>query len=138
MKKEKLVTSLETKQFSKNMLFQAFLNELAMTRDEYILLLCSSISWLTLLLRRDPLDIWINPFVKGMAKLCQANTDAQFVLDSYAIATYISSHITKLDHPMTNSFRQIKESATHDNIVKVETICILGNMLLNMQHMSIR
>ena len=68
----------------------------------------------------------------------QENIDAQVVLDAHATKKYMSSNITKMDRPMTNDFKQIKEEATHDNSGKVETIHKLENTLLNMQQMSIR
>ena len=109
-----------------------------LTRDNYILLVRSLLDRTTLIQKRDPSDIWINPFAKSIQKLWQANTNAQFVLYAYVEATYVSSYITKFDRNMTTAFKTIKDQCLPDNDGKIVTIRKLGNALLNMQQMSIR
>ena len=76
------------------MSFELLLQELQIPRDEYIFLLRSFLTHPTLILKRDPTDIWVNAFAKSIPDLWQANTDAQYVLDAYATAKYVSSYIT--------------------------------------------
>ena len=60
------------------------------------------------------------------------------MLDSYAVATYVSSYITKFDCNLTTAFKKIKHQCLTNNDGKIQTIRKLGNTLLNMQQMSIR
>ena len=120
------------------MSFAVLLQELQIPRDEYIFLLRSLLTRPTLILKRAPADIWINAFAKSIPDLWQANTDAQYVLDAYATAKYVSSYFTKKDRTMPTTFKKIKEQCFTNNDGKIQTICKLGNTLLNMQQMSSR
>ena len=115
-----------------------FLQDLQLTKHEYIDLIHSSLLHSVLLLKRNPCDVWINAFAKQIPQLWHANTDAQFILNAHAAATYCSSYMTKMDHSMTSAFKKIREDCCHNSDSKVETIRKLGNALLNMQQMSSR
>ena len=67
---------LQTKHYDKTMSFDSFLQDIAISEQEYITLLSGSISRPTILLKRHPMDTWINPFAKGVPELWLANTDA--------------------------------------------------------------
>ena len=66
------------------------------------------------------------------------NTNAEFVLDAYIAAAYVSSYITKFDRNMTTTFKKIKDQCIAGNYGKIESIRKLGNALLNIQQISIR
>jgi len=91
-----------------------------------------------LILKINPWDVCIDAFAKQIPQLCHANTDAQFILNAHAAATYCSSYMTKMDRSMTSAFKKIREDCCYNNDSKVETIRKLGNALLNMQQMSSR
>ena len=100
---------MENREYKKNTSFDDFLMDFQLTRDNYILLIRSLLDRSKLIQKRDPSDIWINPFAKSIPKIWQANTDAQFVLDAYVAATYVSSYITKFDRNLTTAFKKIKD-----------------------------
>ena len=121
------------------MSFDSFLDELALTKDEYILILWSSLKRPTLLLKRDPSYIWINPFAKGIPQLWLANIDAQFIVDLYVVSSYCSSYMEKFDRTLTSAFRKIREeSITTKDDDDIQVIQNLGNTLLEHQQMSSR
>ena len=136
-KAKEIFAILENREYKKNTTFDDFLMDFQLTRDNYILLIRSLLDPSKLIQKRDPSDIWINPFAKSIPKLWQANTDAQFVLDAYAATTYVSSYITKFDCNLTTAFEKIKDQCLADNDGKIQTIRKHGNALLNMQQMSI-
>jgi hypothetical protein len=71
-----------------------------------------------------------------MPNLWNANTDAQYVLNAYAAASYCSSYMTKVEKSMTNSFRKIHKEHERSQIDAIQMIHTLGNTLLNLQQMS--
>ena len=93
------------------MAFESFLIDLGLSKDKYILLLCSLLLCPVVILITNPCEVWINAFSKQVPTLWYANTDAQFILDAYAATTYCSSYMKKLDDTMTFAFKKIKEDS---------------------------
>lgn len=137
-KAKNLFLVLQEKRYSKTMSFDTFLQELGMSMEEYIVLIRSSISSPTILLKIRPFNVWINPFAKTVPQLWLANADAQCILDSYAAATYCSSYMAKFDRTLTEAFRKIREESTESRDDTIQVIRKLGNALLNFQEMSSR
>ena len=81
-------------------------------------------------------DIWTSSFAQHTLLTWGANTDAQFLLDSYATTTYCISYMTKLDKTMTSMFKLIQSECQKPNGDIIKTIAILGKSLLNLQQMS--
>ena len=59
-----------------------------MNEEDYVAMLQSILTRRTILLKRDPKDIWTNAFAKQVPSLWYANTDKQFILDAYAATSY--------------------------------------------------
>ena len=110
-KKKKFIFLLHHNVYIKDMSFEFVLIYLGLSKDHYILLLYSSLLCPIVLLKINPCDNWINSFSKHVPTLWYANTNAQFILDSYAIGTYCSSYMTKMDHTMTSAFKKIREDS---------------------------
>ena len=68
-----------------------------------------------------------------MPHLWNANTDAQYVLNAYAAASYCSSYMTKVDRTMTNAFKRIRKEHEKSKIYAIQMIRSLGNDFLNLQ-----
>ena len=71
-----------------------------------------------------------------MPAIGHANTDSQYVLNTYATTSYCSSYMTKIDKSMTNSFIRIGKEHEINEIDSMQMIRKLGNTLLNLQKMS--
>jgi hypothetical protein len=52
-------------------------------------------------------DIKTNDYAIKVTSLWEANTDIQFIFDSYATANYYTSRLTKIDRIITNKFQTI-------------------------------
>jgi hypothetical protein len=74
--------------------------------------------------------------VKHIPNVWNANTDCQFVLDSYAVVAYCSSYMTKLDKKITTTFKRIQTKHEKNKVDIMQTISRLGKALVNMQQMS--
>ncbi|XP_033967886.2 uncharacterized protein [Pseudochaenichthys georgianus] len=51
-------------------------------------------------LRRQPADVWVNPYNKHLLSAWNANMDIQFVVNAYACIVYIISYIAKAEREM--------------------------------------
>jgi hypothetical protein len=66
----------------------------------------------------------------------KVNIDAQYMLNAYAIESYCTSYMSKIDESMTSAFRKIHKEHERSHIDAIQMIHTLGNTLLNLQQMS--
>jgi hypothetical protein len=78
----------------------------------------------------------MNSFSRHIPKIRNANTNSQFIIDSYATIAYCSSYMIKFDKTMTSTFKRIREEHEKSNIDIMKTISRLGKALVNMQQSS--
>lgn len=83
--------------YDKNLPFNTFFQDIAMTKQDYIASLSTSIYQPYISLKRHPTNSWINPFAKGAPKLWLESTYVQYILNSFATTSYYSSYMTKFD-----------------------------------------
>ena len=70
--------------------FEEFLKTIDCSFEDYIDAVRTSIKGPKIFLRRNLLEIRINPYMKSLVSAWKANHDIQFVLDPYACAVYMS------------------------------------------------
>ena len=96
---------------------KSMLKTLALTEEEYISAVRTSIRSNTIFLRRSLQEININNYNKHSLKAWQANMDIQFILDTYACATYVVQYITKgtrgLSHLLKEAAKDSKQSGSN-------------------------
>jgi hypothetical protein len=135
-KSKSLFAFLEQGGFDEMMSFDAFLTHVNLSEDEYIQAIQCTLRQPTLFLKRKLSHIWNNSFSKDMPIMWNENTDAQYVLNAYAVASYCTSYMTKIDKSMTSAFRRIHKEHERSHIDAIQMIHTLGNTLLNLQQMS--
>ena len=106
-KSKSLFTFLEQRDFDELMSFDDFLAELNLIEDEYIQAMQCTLKQPKNFLKRKLSHIWNNNFSKDMPVMWNANTNAQYVLNAYVVASYCTSYMTKVDKSMTSAFRRI-------------------------------
>ena len=116
--------------------FDRFINSLGLTKVDYIHVIQCTLSRTTILLQRKPSDTWTNSFAQHIPATWIANTNSQFVLNSYVVAMYCSSYMTKEDRTLTLTFRSIRENHIKTKCDIMNTISSLRKALLNKQQMS--
>jgi hypothetical protein len=89
-----------------------------------------------LLVKRKLSHIWNNNFSKDMLFMWNANTDVQYVLNTYAATSYCTSYMTKVDKSMTSAFRRIHKEHERSHIDAIQMIRMIGNTLLNLQQIT--
>jgi hypothetical protein len=135
-KSKSLFAFLEQGGFDEMMSFDAFLIQVNLSEDEYIQAIQIMLRQPTLFLKRKLSHIWNNSFSKDMSVMWKENTDAQYVLNAYAQASYYTLYMRKIDKSMTSAFRKIRKEHEGSHIDAIQMIHTLGNTLLNLQQMS--
>ncbi len=104
----------------------------------YLLALKCKIWKPTLFLKCKPNDIWTNVFNIHARPLCEANTNAQFILDPYIPTIYCTFYLTKINKFVTREIKIILNKCKCEETNAFEQIKKLKNAFLNAQKMSIQ
>jgi len=73
-----------------------------------------------------------------MLLICGLYIDIQFVLNPYAIATYCTSYMTKIDKSITSKLHSIIKICIANNIDANIKTQKLGNVFINAQQMVVQ
>lgn len=65
--------------------------------------------------KRSSLEVGINAYNKEILNLFEANMDIQFVLNEYAVATYIINYINKSETGLTKLLREAAQDTREKN-----------------------
>ncbi|KAJ7532202.1 hypothetical protein O6H91_14G076700 [Diphasiastrum complanatum] len=118
-----------------DMSFDEFLTMLQLNEQTYLHAIRSTIQQTTLFLKCEPRDIRTNNFNQTLARLWQANTDIQYILEPYAAASYCTSYLTKMDNTITAALHEIIKNNVQNPTNDCDQIRKLGNAFLNAQQM---
>lgn len=117
--------------------FADLLNELKLSKEEYVNAIRRSLKNSKVFLARTPGEININAYNPKILELHQANMDIQFVLDPYACVTYILSYITKANRGMSKLMREVVDDInTRGNISHREKLKEIAKKFLNASEIS--
>jgi len=72
-------------------------------------------------------DIWTNVFNIHAWPMWEANTNAQYILDSYFATTYCIFYLTKLDKSIKQEMQSMLSKCKHEQYETSEWIQKLGN-----------
>jgi hypothetical protein len=105
---------------------------------DYLLGLRLTVQKAVILYKRDPDAIRRNPFNPRLLNLQNSNSDAQFVLDPYSTANYISSYMMKtnlaLSKLMKDACNLVRETSGNAG----QVLRAMGKALLNGQEISVQ
>nr|XP_022308223.1 uncharacterized protein LOC111114232 [Crassostrea virginica] len=85
----------------------------------------------SIVLRRNPDELWINQYNPCLLKCWDANMDIQFVLDPFSCIVYIVSYISKSEREMGMLLKQTKIEAEEGNENARSTLKKIGSAYLN-------
>ena len=109
------------------------------TEELYLQAIRFSLKRTRIALRRDPEDVWINPYNPLILFLMKANMDLQFVLNPYDVARYITSYMTKVNKGMSELMRRIKkEHAKPDHATELDSLKSLGDAFVRSRELSVQ
>ena len=75
--------------------FEEFLDKVDMTEAEYTTTIRASLISAKLFLRRSVSSAFVNGYNSRIVQLFSSNMDIQFIVDEFAVATYLCSYISK-------------------------------------------
>ncbi|XP_078330659.1 uncharacterized protein LOC111107339 [Crassostrea virginica] len=85
----------------------------------------------SIVLQRNPDELWINQYNPCLLKCWDANMDIQFVLDPFSCIVYIVSYISKSEREMGMLLKQTKIEAEEGNASARSTLKKIGSAYLN-------
>jgi hypothetical protein len=115
-----------------------FLLDFGLSWQEYVLSLRASVQKSTVFYKCALDAIRRNSFNPRLLSLQHSNTDAQFVLDPFSAATYISSYMMKTDLALSKLMKDACRSACAAEGNAGQVMRAIGNALLNGQEISIQ
>lgn len=81
--------------------------------------------------KRNPNEIYINPYCLKILSLHEANMDIQFVFDPFACAKYIVNYINKSDRGMSKLLKDAVEEVRKGNKKLRESFRAVENVFMN-------
>ncbi|XP_062580136.1 uncharacterized protein LOC134242119 [Saccostrea cucullata] len=92
----------------------------------------------SIILKRNPSDLWINQYNPCLLKCWDANMDIQFVLDPFSCIVYIISYISKSEREMGMLIKQTKVEAEEGNLDAHQTLKRIGSAYLHHREVSVQ
>ena len=114
-----------------NISFDELIIKLGVSEKDYILAIRSSLKCPTIFLKRQPHELRINNYNTACLQAWRATMNIQFVLDVYACAMYIVSHLSKAQKGMSELLRNASAEARKCNSTIKQEVRDIGNRFLN-------
>ena len=92
----------------------------------------------SVLLKRDPSEVWVNQYNPHLLRCWDANMDIQFVLDPFSCIVYIISYISKAEREMGMLLRQTKLEAEEGNMNARQTMKAIGSAYLHNREVDVQ
>ena len=90
----------------------------------------------SVVLQRNPVELWTNQYNPCLLKCWDANMDIQFVLDPFSCIVYVISYISKSEREMGMVLKQTKIEAEEGNESARTTLKKIGSAYLNHREVS--
>lgn len=116
--------------------FNTILKELECSEDAYIEALRSTLKKPKIFLKRSSLEVGINCYNTDMLNLFESNVDIQFVVNEYAVASYIVNYLSKPEAGLFKLMREAAEEFKDGNKSLREKIRKISNVFNNATTMS--
>nr|XP_034326069.1 uncharacterized protein LOC105333116 [Crassostrea gigas] len=111
-------------------------NALGMTQEQYETAFNMITKKKSIVLRREPCEIWTNQYNPCLLRCWDANMDIQFVLDPFSCIVYIVSYISKSEREMGMLLKQTKIEAEEGNCEARQTLKKIGSAYLKHREVS--
>ncbi|XP_026470005.1 uncharacterized protein LOC113373956 [Ctenocephalides felis] len=137
-KQYKTIRDLMNKLYRENkyMSYEDILKELGMNETEYILSIRSSLKQKRVFLKRSSLEVAVNAYNSNILKLFESNMDLQIILDEYAVISYVTNYISKIEGGLSKLLREAAMDCDNNNKSIKEKFCAVTNVFLNSNLMS--
>ena len=90
----------------------------------------------TVVMKRDLKDCWINNYSPDLLDIWNANMDIQYITDPYSCVMYILSYISKAEHELSDILRHAQQELREGNVDLKSEMKKLGNVYLDYREVS--
>ncbi|XP_073714001.1 uncharacterized protein [Misgurnus anguillicaudatus] len=90
----------------------------------------------SIVLKRNPKDIWVNQYNRDLLRAWQGNMDIQYVTDAFSVVVYILSYITKAEQEMGLLLQRTQNEAMNGNLEAKASLKQLGSVYLHNREIS--
>ena len=132
----KIKQELDDMKDGSDIAFDNFLKSINCSFEDYLDAVRTSLKGPKRFLRRNLLEIRINPYMKNLVSAWKTNHDIQFVLDPYACAVYITDYISKSQKGMSTLLYNACKEARRGNDDLRKQVRFMGNQFLNATEIS--
>ena len=113
------------------------LQKLELSETDYQQCHCDLANRKSIVYKREPKDIWINPYIKTLLLAWNANMDIQPVIDAYSCIMYIVSYISKSEREMGDLLRTVQSEAQKGHTEPAKQLQQLGNVFLQNRDLGV-
>ncbi|KAK3105150.1 hypothetical protein FSP39_018213 [Pinctada imbricata] len=92
----------------------------------------------SIVLKRNPDEVWINQYNPTLLKCWDANMDIQYVLDPFSCIVYIISYISKSEREMGMILKQTKIESEEGNLNARQTMKAIGSAYLHHREVGVQ
>lgn len=129
---------IQNQQLEEGTTTEDLLDSLQLTQDIYEKAHNVVTSKQTVVLKRNPNELWINQYNPYLLKCWDANLDIQFVLDPFSCIVYVVSYISKAEREMGMLLKQTKIEAAEGNMNAKQTMKKIGSAYLTHREVSVQ
>ncbi len=90
-----------------------------------------------IVLRRNPIESWVNFYNKDLLRFWSGNMDIQYIYNPYACAKYCLSYIAKAEREMGDLMRKAQYEARTGNMDAIAELRHLGDIYLTHRSVSV-
>ncbi len=90
-----------------------------------------------IILRRNPIESWVNFYNKDLLRFWSGNMDIQYIYNPYACAKYCLSYIAKAEREMGDLMRKAQHEARTGNMDAIAELRHLGDIYLTHRSVSV-
>jgi hypothetical protein len=120
----------------KHMTMHPFLDSIPMSNARYSMALQASINKPTVFLKRSSLSIMINNYNRMIFLRHRANMDIQFIINSYALCTYVTSYMMKSNAVVSRLLKQAQDEMSRGNVSIKKQMFSIANKFQNCTEVS--
>ncbi|MEW8548761.1 MAG: hypothetical protein AB2693_35120, partial [Candidatus Thiodiazotropha sp.] len=116
---------------------EEILQQLQITQQQYQEAHCALASRNTVILKRSPSDLWVNPYNEHLLKAWNGNMDIQPVLDPQSCLMYMIKYISKAERELGDVLKKAQQEAQEGHMEPLKQLRKLGNVYLNAREICV-
>ena len=107
-----------------------------LTQGEFEEALCSQAKKISVILKRQPDECWVNQYNPHLLEAWNANIDVQYVVDAYSCIAYILSYISKKESEEGELLKAAQKEAREGNVSALSELRKIGKVYLTHREVS--